>query len=105
MEEIPVYYNANTIAGRSRHLFPIPLRPEESEVEVYVTFRHEVIMVKQTHRTNKFFWLQTNEMPDEILLSETPIDESVPDSYIRIAPSKISLNNLLNFLELLSLKQ
>ena len=96
-----MYYNVNTINGKSRHLFPIPLNSKISEVEVYVTFRNEVQIVRQKLNTCRWFWLQTNEMPDELLIAEM---SDTGNSYQRIKPLNLSRENLLGFLHQLSLK-
>ena len=101
MEEIPVYYNANTIYGKDRHLFPIPLSNRIVDVEVYVTFRNEIQIVKQKLCTQRYFWLQTNEMPDELMIAETT---DTGNYYNRVTPLNLSKSNLIGFLRLLSLK-
>jgi hypothetical protein len=100
MKECPVYYNANTIHGKERFLFPIPLTGTINEVEVYVTFRHDVQIVKQKNPTSRFFWLQTNEMPDELMIHTTT---DTGNYYHRFPPSKLNRANLIGFLGLLSL--
>ena len=94
-------YNANTINGRDEYLFPIPTGPGTKDVEVFITFRNEVHITTVKNFTDKFLWLRVNEYPDEFVVHT----KSIVEVFHRLSPTVIHRVNLIQFLELLSLRK
>ncbi len=107
MKEVSVYYNANTIKGNKRCLLPIHVNNIcPTDIEVYVKFKYQMVTLKVVDYNQPYLWLQTNEIPEEIsfLANSRVSNTNQGNSFTCYKPNRIHKDNLLKFLELLSLK-
>jgi hypothetical protein len=99
-----MYYNANSKLGNGRYLFPIKVHQDLHDIEIHISFRNEIQRISMDKYGGcNYFWLQTNELPDNILL-HTKSCESGMETYYRFTPTHVHRGNLKRFLELLSLR-